>query len=200
MIKNLFEFTELTARDVMTPRIDSVVMDSSLTLDAAKEDLFNTKHSRIPVYEGIRDNITGILYRTHALIELAQGNRTSRLKDLALPPLFIPISKPVGDLLKQFQQEKRHIAMVVNEFGGIMGLVTTEDLLEEVVGDILDETDVTEELIKRTGKNEILVSGRTEVRKINEFLKVALDKEEDVVFYTISGLIQQHLGHIPCGR
>ena len=197
MIKNVFEFTELTTRDVMTPRIDSVVMDSNLTLDEAKEDLFNTKHSRIPVYDGIRDNITGILYRTHALIELAQGNRTSKLKELALPPLFIPISKPVGDLLKQFQEEKRHIAIVVNEFGGIIGLVTTEDLLEEVVGDILDETDVTEELIKRVGKNEILVSGRTEVRKINEFLKVALDKEEDVVFYTISGLIQQRLGHIP---
>ena len=197
MIKNLFEFTELTARDVMTPRIDTVVMDGNRSLDEAKEDLFNTKHSRIPIYEDIRDNITGILYRTHALIELAQGNRTSKLKELALPPLFIPISKPVGDLLKQFQQEKRHLAMVVNEFGGIMGIVTTEDLLEEVVGDILDETDVTEELIKRTGKDEILVSGRTEVRKINEFLKVALDKDEDVVFYTISGLIQQHLGHIP---
>ena len=197
MIKNVFEFTELTARDVMTPRIDSIVMDSNRTLYEAKEDLFNFKHSRIPVYDGIRDNITGILYRTHALIELAQGNHSIRLKDLALPPLFIPISKPVGDLLKQFQQEKRHIAMVVNEFGGVMGLVTTEDLLEEVVGDILDETDVTEELIKRVGKNEILVSGRTEVRKINEFLKVELDKDEDIVFYTISGLIQQHLGHIP---
>ena len=197
MIKNLFEFTELTAKDVMTPRIDTVVMDGNLPLDEAKEDLFNTKHSRIPIYEDIRDNITGILYRTHALIELAQGNRASKLKELALPPLFIPISKPVGDLLKQFQQEKRHLAMVVNEFGGIMGIVTTEDLLEEVVGDILDETDVTEELIKRTGKDEILVSGRTEVRKINEFLKVALDKDEDVVFYTISGLIQQRLGHIP---
>lgn len=197
MIKNVFEFTELTARDVMTPRIDSVVMDSNRTLHEAKEDLFNIKHSRIPVYDGIRDNVTGILYRTHALIELAQGNHAIRLKDLALPPLFIPISKPVGDLLKQFQQEKRHIAMVVNEFGGIMGLVTTEDLLEEVVGDILDETDVTEELIKRVGKNEILVSGRTEVQKINEFLKVELDKDEDIVFYTISGLIQQHLGHIP---
>lgn len=197
MIKNLFEFTELTARDVMTPRIDTVVMDGKLSLDEAKEDLFNTKYSRIPVYDGIRDNITGILYRTHALIELAQGNRTSKLKELSLPPLFIPISKPVGDLLKQFQQEKRHVAIAVNEFGGIMGLVTTEDLLEEVVGDILDETDVTEELIKRIGKDEILVSGRTEVRKINEFLKVALDKDEDVLFYTISGLIQQHLGHIP---
>ncbi len=197
MIKNVFEFTELTARDVMTPRIDSIVMDSNRTLYEAKEDLFSIKHSRSPVYDGIRDNITGILYRTHALIELAQGNHTLRLKDLALPPLFIPISKPVGDLLKQFQQEKRHIAMVVNEFGGVMGLVTTEDLLEEVVGDILDETDVTEELIKRVGKNEILVSGRTEVRKINEFLKVELDKDEDILFYTISGLIQQHLGHIP---
>ena len=197
MIKNLFEFTELTARDVMTPRIDTVVVDSNLSLEDAKEDLFNSKYSRIPIYENIRDNITGILYRTHALIELAQGNRTSKLKELALPPLFIPISKPVGDLLKQFQEEKRHIAIVVNEFGGVMGIVTTEDLLEEVVGDILDETDVTEELIKRTGKNEILVSGRTEVRKINEFLKVALDKDEDVLFYTISGLIQQHLGHIP---
>ena len=197
MIKNVFEFTELTAKDVMTPRIDTVVMDGSLTLEEAKEDLFHTKHSRIPIYDGVRDNITGILYRTHALVELAQGNHTSRLRDLALSPLFIPISKPAGNLLKQFQQEKRHIAIVVNEFGGIMGLVTTEDVLEEVVGDILDETDVTEELIKRIGKNEILVSGRTEVRKINEFLKVDLDKEEDNVFYTISGLIQQHLGHIP---
>ncbi len=197
MIKNLFEFTELTAKDVMTPRIDTVVIDSNLSLDEAKDDLFNTKHSRIPIYDGLRDNITGILYRTHALIELAQGNRTVKLKELALPPIFIPISKPVGDLLKQFQGEKRHLAVVVNEFGGVMGIVTTEDLLEEVVGDILDETDVSEELIKRTGKNEILVSGRTEVRKINEFLKVDLDKDEDVVFYTISGLIQQHLGHIP---
>ncbi len=197
MIKNVFEFTELTARDVMTPRIDTVVIDGTLSLGEAKEDLFNIKHSRIPVYEGMRDNITGILYRTHALVELAQGNQSTRLKELALSPLFIPISKPVGDLLKQFQLEKRHIAIVVNEFGGIMGLVTTEDVLEEVVGDILDESDVTEELIKRVGKDEIVVSGRTEVRKINAFLKVELDKDEDVIFYTISGLIQQCLGHIP---
>ena len=82
----------------------------------------------------------------------------------------------------------------MNEFGGVVGLVTTEDLLEEVVGEILDETDITEELIKRIGKNQILVSGRTEVRKINEFLKVELDEEEQ---NTISGLIQQELGRIP---
>lgn len=85
------------------------------------------------------------------------------------------------------------MAIVVNEFGGVMGLVTLEDLIEEVVGEILDETDVTEELIKRIGKNQILVHGRTEVRRINEFLKVSLDEESN----TVAGLIQERLGRIP---
>lgn len=194
MIKNVFEFTDLTAEDVMTPRNYIFGLNGELTLNNAKEELFKATYSRIPVYNDNMDNVTGILYRHQALKELAQGNQSSLLKDLARPPLFIPEAKPADDLLKQFQQEKRHIAMVVNEFGGVIGLVTTEDLLEEVVGEILDETDITEELIKRIGKNQILVSGRTEVRKINEFLKVELDEEEQ---NTISGLIQQELGHIP---
>ena len=194
MIKNVFEFTDLTAEDVMTPRIYMFGMDGNLSLDEAKEELFKAKYSRIPVYDKNLDNVTGILYRNHALRELAQGNHKSTLQELARPPLFIPGAKPADDLLKQFQQEKRHIAVVVNEFGGVMGLATTEDLLEEVVGEILDETDITEELIKRIGKNQILVSGRTEIRKINEFLKVELDEEEQ---NTISGFIQQQLGHIP---
>ncbi len=194
MIKNVFEFTDLTAEDVMTPRIYMFGLNDNLSLGAAKDALFKSKYSRIPVHDGNLDNVTGILYRNHALRELARGNQDSTLKELARPPLFVPGAKPADNLLKQFQQQKRHIAIVVNEFGGVMGLVTTEDLLEEVVGEILDETDVTEELIKRTGKNTIVVNGRTEVRKINEFLKVELDEEDQ---NTISGLIQQKLGHIP---
>ena len=194
MIKNVFEFTDLTAEDVMTPRNYMFGLNAELTLDAAKEELFKSTYSRIPIYNGDLDNVIGILYRHQVLKELAQGNQTTLLKDLARPALFVPEGKPADDLLKQFQQEKRHIAIVVNEFGGVVGLVTTEDLLEEVVGEIIDETDITEELIKRIGKNQILVSGRTEVRKINEFLKVELDEEEQ---NTISGLIQQELGHIP---
>ncbi|MEC4669112.1 MAG: transporter associated domain-containing protein, partial [Nitrospirota bacterium] len=116
-----------------------------------------------------------------------------RLKEIAQPALFVPGGKPADDLMKQFQQEKRHMAIVVNEFGGMTGLVTLEDLLEEVVGEIMDETDITEELIKRIGKNQILVHGRTEVRRINEFLKVNLGEEPT----TVSGLIQDHLGRIP---
>lgn len=193
MIKNVFEFNDVTAEDAMTPRIYMFALDGNQTLGEAREELFKAKYSRIPIYEGNPDNIVAILYRSHALMELAQNHTQITLKSLAKPPLFIPSTKTADDLLRQFQQEKRHIAIVVNEFGGVMGLITVEDLLEEVVGEILDEGDLSEEWIRRTGKNQILVDGRTEVRRINEFLKVELDEEQN----TISGLILEELGHIP---
>jgi CBS domain containing-hemolysin-like protein len=193
MIKNVFDFNDVIAEDAMTPRIYMFALDGNQTLGEAREELFKAKYSRVPIYEGNPDNITAILYRNHALMELAQAHTQLTLKALAKSPLFIPSTKTADDLLRQFQQEKRHIAIVVNEFGGVMGLITVEDLLEEVVGEILDEGDLSEEWIRRTGKNQILVDGRTEVRRINEFLKVQLDEEQN----TISGLILEELGHIP---
>lgn len=193
MIKNVFQLNDITAEDSMTPRLYVFGLDGSLQLKEAQEQLLNSKYSRIPVFDGNLDNITGILYKTKALTELALGHSDLRLKEIAQPALFVPGGKPADDLMKQFQQEKRHMAVVVNEFGGMTGLVTLEDLLEEVVGEIMDETDITEELIKRIGKNQILVHGRTEVRRINEFLKVNLGEEPA----TVSGLIQDHLGRIP---
>ncbi len=193
MIKNVFQLNDITAEDAMTPRNYVFALDGNLMLKEAQEQLFKSKYSRVPVYEGTLDNITGILYKTKALMELAQGRCDRRLKEIAHPALFVPAGKPADELMKQFQQEKRHMAIVVNEFGGIMGLVTLEDLIEEVVGEIMDETDITEELIKRIGKNQILVHGRTKVRRINEFLKVNLDEDAN----TISGLIQDQLGRIP---
>ncbi len=193
MIKNVFQLKDITAEDAMTPRIYVFSLDGKLWLKEAEELLYNSKYSRIPVYDGTVDNITGILYKTKALTELAKGRTDVRLQDIAHPPLFIPAGKTADDLMKQFQQEKRHMGIVVNEFGGVMGLVTLEDLLEEVVGEIVDETDITEELIKRIGKSQILVHGRTEVRKVNEFLKVELGDEA----LTIGGLIQDNLGRIP---
>lgn len=193
MIKNVFQLNDITAEDAMTPRSQVFALDGSLRLKEAQTQLFQSKYSRIPVYEGTLDNITGILYKTKALMELAQGRADTRLKEIATPALFVPSTKPADDLMKQFQLEKRHMAIVVNEFGDVMGLVTLEDLLEEVVGEIMDETDITEELIKRIGKNSILVHGRTEVRRINDFLKVELSDGAN----TISGLIQEQLGRIP---
>jgi putative hemolysin len=193
MIKNVFQLKGITAEDAMTPRLYVFSLDGNLRLKEAQELLYNSKYSRIPVYDGTVDNITGILYKTRALTELAKGQNEAKLKDIAYPPLFVPSGKTADDLMKQFQQEKRHMAVVVNEFGGVMGIVTLEDLLEEVVGEIMDETDITEELIKRLGKNHILVHSRTEVRKVNDFLKVDLGDEA----VTIGGLIQQELGRIP---
>jgi CBS domain containing-hemolysin-like protein len=193
MIKNVFQLNDITAEDAMTPRIYVFALDGHLCLKDAREQIFKSKYSRIPVFDGTLDNITGILYRDKALMELAQNRSDVRLKDIANPALFVPGGKTADDLMKQFQREKRHMAIVVNEFGGVMGLVTLEDLLEEVVGEIMDETDITEELIKRIGKNQILVHGRTEVRRINDFLKVDLGEEPN----TISGLIQDQLGRIP---
>lgn len=193
MIKNVFQLKDITAEDAMTPRIYVFSLDGNLRLKEAQELLYNSKYSRIPVYDGTLDNITGVLYKSKALTELAKGRSEVRLRDIANPALFIPSGKTADDLMKQFQQEKRHMGIVVNEYGGVMGLVTLEDLLEEVVGEIVDETDITEELIKRIGKNQILVHGRTEVRKVNDFLKVDLGDEA----LTIGGLIQGELGRIP---
>ncbi len=193
MIKNVFQLKDITAEDSMTPRIYVFALDGNLRLKEAQDRLYASKYSRIPVYDGTLDNITGILYKTKALTELARDRTEVRLRDIAHPPLFVPAGKTADDLMKQFQQEKRHMGIVVNEFGGVMGLVTLEDLLEEVVGEIVDETDITEELIKRIGKSHILVHGRTEVRKVNDFLNVELGDEA----LTIGGLIQEDLGRIP---
>lgn len=193
MIKNVFQLKDITSEDAMTPRLYVFSLDGNLLLREAQELLYSSKYSRIPVYDGTLDNITGILYKTRALTELAKDRADLKLKDIADPPLFVPAGKTADDLMKQFQQEKRHMAVVVNEFGGVMGIVTLEDLLEEVVGEIMDETDISEDLIKRLGKNHILVHGRTEVRKVNDFLKSDLANEA----VTISGLIQQELGRIP---
>jgi CBS domain containing-hemolysin-like protein len=193
MIKNVFQLNDITVEDAMTPRIYVFALDGNLMLKEAQDQLFKSKYSRIPLYEKTSDNIIGILYKTKALMELAQGRSDVRLKEIAHPALFVPRGKTADDLMKQFQQEKRHMAIVVNEFGDFIGLVTLEDLLEEVVGEIMDETDITEELIKRIGKNQILVHGRTEVRRINEFLKVNLPDDSN----TISGFIQDQLGRIP---
>lgn len=193
MIKNVFLLNDITAEDTMTPRTYMFALDGNLTIEAAKKELFNSIHSRIPVFDRSPDNIIGVLYKTSALKKLAEDEGAARLADIANPPLFVPSGKPADELMKQFQQEKRHMAIVVNEFGEVIGLVTLEDLLEEVVGEIMDETDITEELIKRIGKNQILVDGRTEVRRVNEFFKVDLGNDAK----TVSGLIQEHLGRIP---
>ena len=129
MIKNVFQLNDITAEDAMTPRLYVFALDGKLLLKDVQAKLFESKYSRIPVYDGTLDNVTGILSKTKALMELAQGRDNQRLKDIAQPAPFVPATKPADDLMKQFRQEHRHMAVVVNEFGGMMGIITLEDLL-----------------------------------------------------------------------
>lgn len=121
MINRVFQLNDLTAEHAMTPRQFVFSLDANLRLAEAQEHLFRSKYSRIPVVDGSLDNVIGILYKNRALTELSKRNSQIRLRDIAQPPLFVPTRKTADELMKQFQQEKRHMAVVVNEFGGSSG-------------------------------------------------------------------------------
>jgi len=192
LIHSVFEFADISVKEVMipAPRIHAIKLDTPL--EAILADIVENKFSRYPVYREDLNDTCGVVY-TKDILDAMVRRLPIDLKALMHSAYFVPESMKVSHLLKEMQRRHTQMAVVVNEFGGVMGIVTLEDLLEEVVGEIMDETDITEELIKRLGKNHILVHSRTEVRKVNDFLKVDLGDEA----VTIGGLIQQELGRIP---
>ena len=194
MIHKIFKFDDIHAWEVMTPRTEII----ALNIDSTQKDILDTVKgsgfSRIPIFKEDIDKIVGILY-VKDLIKYIKGKRKISLKNVMRPALFVPKHKKIDTLLKEFQNKKIHIAMVVEEHGGIEGLVTLEDLLEEIVGEIFDETDSEEKLIKKVGKNKYLIKGSTELDIINKKLKLSLEEREDS--NTIGGLILDHLERIP---
>jgi CBS domain containing-hemolysin-like protein len=194
MIERVFEFNDITAQDVMTVRSKMVAWKATDPITEALNYLINCPHNRIPVYEDKLDNIIGIVYMKDILKVVANNNTDILLKDIAHKPFFIPPSKIIDDLLKDFQRQRLHIAIVVNEHGIVEGLVTMEDLLEELVGEIIDETDVEEQLIKRIDKKTIIVDGSIDVEEINDFFNVDLKAPKN---HTVAWLILDQLGEIP---
>ena len=191
LIRSAIEFSELEAMDVLTPRIDV----TGVPTEATKEDIAavfaRTGYSRLPVYEESMDNIIGIIYQKdfHNYVY-----RTD--KDIAVilrPPLFIAKTKKIGELLKELQQRKSHIAVVLDEFGGTIGIVTMEDILEEIVGEIWDEHDEVVYEIEKISDTEYMVLGSANAEKLLELLH--MDEELEVL--TVSGWVMDHLGRIP---
>ena len=194
IIKKAIEFADIDAKDVMTPRIDMFSLDSELNLKDVLSDIASGPFSRIPIYSNNKDNITGILYIKDVLKYISKNGKDIRLADLSRKAFFIPEKMAVNNLFKEFKQQHIHIAIVVDEHGGVMGLVTMEDLLEELVGEITDESDISKDVIKRIDKKTILVDGDTEVENINDFLNIKLPgKASD----TISALILEKIEKIP---
>ncbi|MBI9075082.1 MAG: HlyC/CorC family transporter [Desulfatibacillum sp.] len=195
MIHNIFRFSDLEACQIMTDRTAIFTAPGEYTVEKVAKEVVSRGYSRIPIYENKRDNIVGILYAKDLLNALISGKENATLKELSRPVMFVPETILVDDLLKKFQKERIHMAIVVDEHGGVGGLITIEDLLEEIVGDIMDETDKEQVMIHKTGKKKALVKGQTEVEEVNKVLHLGISEHSD--FETISGFILSRMRRIP---
>jgi magnesium and cobalt transporter len=198
MLEGVIRMAELTAGDVMVaaPRMDLINIDAPY--DDILHLVIDTAHSRFPVYEGDRENIIGILLAKDLLkLQRAPG---LNLRALLRPAVFVPESKGLNDLLREFRGNRNHLAIVIDEFGRVAGLITIEDVLEQIVGDIEDEFDIVEDEgdIFGLADETYRVSGDTSVDRVNEAFGVALQaRDDDREFDTIGGLIAHQMGHVP---
>jgi len=194
LIHSVFHFSETVVREVMKPRPDIVGVEVNQPLRAAQELMLRHGYSRIPVYRGDLDHIEGALFAKDVLHALHQGRNEMPIKELVRPVEFIPESKRVGELLAEMQRKKFHVALVTDEYGSVSGLVTMEDLLEELVGDISDEYDREEIRIEELPDGAVRVNGRVSIDDVNEALAVKLPQDE---WDTIGGLMLSLAGEIP---
>ena len=196
MIEGALQVSEMQVRDIMIPRVQMITVKN----DDAAEDILATVvesgHSRFPVSGDDIDEITGILLAKDLLAYFSSsGNRSFYIKDLMRPAVFVPESKRLNILLREFRSSRNHMVVVVDEYSGIAGLVTIEDVIEEIVGEIEDEYDIEEEEnIKQHGRNRYTVNALTPIEEFNNYFQTEFSDEEHD---TISGLILRELGHLP---
>ncbi|HVU88263.1 MAG TPA: hemolysin family protein [Pirellulales bacterium] len=198
MIEGVIELGNAEVAQVMTPRTYMLSMRAGLSLDEVVRFVISSGHTRIPVYDKNRDDVIGILHMKDLLPELLKpsAERVPNVRGLLRPALFVPETKRLDELLQEFQQNRNHMAVVLDEFGGVSGLVTIEDLLEEIVGEIVDEyDDDLVEGIKSIDDHTAEVQARVRVDEVNERLNTHLPEDGD--FDTIGGFVFSHLGHIP---
>jgi magnesium and cobalt exporter, CNNM family len=194
LIERVFRLDETRIWDIMTPRVDIFAWDESQALSQIASGLGRVSYSRVPVYRETIDNVTGVLYVRDAYQALLAGQRDVRIKQLAREPLIVPGSLPLTTLLRDFQTRRIHLAIVVDEYGGTAGLVTIEDLLEEIVGEIEDEYDRVEQNIVRISDDEALLDGRVSIDDLNELFETKVANED---YDTVGGCVFHHLGRVP---
>jgi len=194
LVERAFRLDDLMAWDVMVPRVDIFAWRKDLALSAIHDSLKTVPYSRVPVYGESIDDVTGIVYVREVYERLADGQRDVRLSALAREPFFVPGSLSCAQLLRDFQARRIHLGIVADEFGGTDGLVTLEDVLEELVGEIHDETDVEEEELVRLSDDQIECDAGTDLCDINEALRVSLPQGEH---RSLNGFVLEELGHVP---
>ena len=196
MIRGVIRLDQTTAREIMVPRLDVLAAEVGIPTARLADIMVETGHSRVPIYEGDLDRILGIAYARDILgyLNRSEGMPRQVTHDIVRPVLFIPESKTLEELLTEFQERRVHMAIVVDEYGGVAGLVTIEDLLEEIVGEINDEFDVDEPEIQPIGDNEFLMDAKVSLEQLEDLLQVVVEANG---FDTVGGLVYQILGRIP---
>jgi putative hemolysin len=194
MIHSIFEFGDTLVREVMRPRIDIIGIRAGATINEALGLVMENGHSRLPVYEGNFDHIVGVVYVRDLLPALRQGRLDQPVLEVRRPAFFVPVTKKVDELFKEMQLKKVSMAIVLDESGGTAGLVTMEDILEEIVGEIQDEYDLEEKPIQLLDDRTAVVNARTHIHEVNELLGLELPEEN---VDTIAGLVYAQLGRVP---
>ena len=195
MINSIFDFDDKLAKEVMTPRTEVYMINSKLPLSI--EELLEENYSRIPVYEGDMDNIIGILYLKDFLHEAYQvGFENVDIKKLLHRPYFVPECKNIDQLFKELQKSKNHLAVLIDEYGGFSGIVTIEDLIEEVMGDINDEYDDDDPVIRKIDNDTYIVNGLISIKELNDKLHLNLDEETED-YDTLGGFLINQIDYIP---
>lgn len=197
MINSIIEFDNITAEEIMTPRTEVYLINIEKELTDYLDELLDENYSRIPVYEGDSDNIIGILYMKDFFLEARKvGFDNVDVRSLLRPAYFVFERKNIDEIFKELQTTKTHMAILIDEYGGFSGIVTIEDLIEEVMGDITDEHDDDEAQVEEIDNNTYIVDGLMTISEVNDELNLGLDEESED-YDTLGGLIMQLLGHIP---
>jgi CBS domain containing-hemolysin-like protein len=194
MIERLFQFNDITAEDIMTPRVHIEYIEDTTTIDEATEIIINHPYTRYPVFHETRDTIIGFVHARDVLLAHHKDQEDDPIKGILHPIMSVPKQMRLDALMEEFQKRQTHMAVVVDEYGGTEGIVTFEDVIEELVGEIADEHDISENLIKRKDKTTVLVSGDTQIRDINDFLNVQIPGNE---LDTIAEVMLDELQKIP---
>jgi CBS domain containing-hemolysin-like protein len=194
LIKSIFEFTDTTVKEIMVPRADIVAVDLSVPRDKLINTLIEEGFSRIPVFEGSTDNIVGIIY-SKDLLSILEYRDLIILQDIIRPAFFVPETMKISSLLRVLQQKRQHMAIVVDEFGGTEGLITMEDIIEEIVGDIRDEYDEEQGDMVTTSDGTVVINAGMNIHDFNSRFHEALPEDDD--YETVSGFLHKHTGRIP---
>jgi CBS domain containing-hemolysin-like protein len=194
MLHSIFEFGETIVREVMVPRTDMVCAPNGASLSEILEAVISSGHSRIPIYEGTNDRIVGVVYAKDLLKFWGRKDGEVNILQVMRTPYFVPETKNIEELLQEFRSKRVHMAIAIDEYGGTSGLITIEDLIEEIIGDIQDEYDLEEEWLLVEPDGSLLVDGRLNIEELEEHFEVSIPRDK---FDTMGGYLFDLLGHVP---